>query len=58
MFASGMAAGAPPDPFFVGGQNWGFPPLHPERIRQDGYRYVSAYLRDHLQLAGVLPSTT
>jgi 4-alpha-glucanotransferase len=54
MFASGMAAGAPPDPFFVGGQNWGFPPLHPERIRQDGYRYVSAYLRHHLRLAGVL----
>jgi 4-alpha-glucanotransferase len=54
LFGAEMAAGAPPDPFFAGGQNWGFPPLHPERIRQDGYRYVSAYLRHHLQLAGVL----
>jgi 4-alpha-glucanotransferase len=54
LFACDTAAGAPPDPFFVGGQNWGFPPLHPERIRQDGYRYVSAYLRHHLRLAGVL----
>src|SRR5579871_386816 len=54
LFAVGLAAGAPPDPFFAGGQNWGFPPLHPERIRQDGYRYVSAYLRHHLRLAGVL----
>jgi 4-alpha-glucanotransferase len=54
LFASNMAAGAPPDPFFAGGQNWGFSPLHPEQIRQDGYRYVSAYLRHHLRLAGVL----
>jgi 4-alpha-glucanotransferase len=54
LFAADMAAGAPPDPFFAGGQNWGFPPLHPERIRQDAYRYVSAYLRHHLRLAGVL----
>jgi 4-alpha-glucanotransferase len=54
LFATGMAAGSPPDPFFAGGQNWGFPPLHPQQIRQDGYRYVSAYLRHHLRLAGVL----
>ena len=54
LFAADMAAGAPPDPFFAGGQNWGFPPLHPDRIREDGYRYVSAYLRHHLRLAGVL----
>lgn len=54
LFATGLAAGAPPDPFFAGGQNWGFPPLHPERIREDGYRHVSAYLRHHLRLAGVL----
>jgi 4-alpha-glucanotransferase len=53
-FATGMAAGAPPDPFFARGQNWGFPPLHPERIRDQGYRYVVAYLRHHLQLAGIL----
>jgi 4-alpha-glucanotransferase len=53
-FATGIAAGAPPDPFFARGQNWGFPPLHPERIREQGYRYVVAYLRHHLQLAGIL----
>ncbi len=53
-FASGIAAGAPPDPFFAKGQNWGFPPLHPQRVREQGYRYVIAYLRHHLQLAGVL----
>lgn len=53
-FATGITAGAPPDPFFDAGQNWGFAPLHPERIREQGYRYVSAYVRHHLALAGVL----
>jgi 4-alpha-glucanotransferase len=37
--------GAPPDKFFAGGQQWGFPPLHPERIRHDGYRYLVDSLR-------------
>jgi 4-alpha-glucanotransferase len=53
-FALGVAGGAPPDPFFTGGQDWGFPPLHPERIRQTGYRYLSACLRHHMQYAGLL----
>ena len=47
-------AGAPPDAVFTGGQNWYFPPLHPENIRQDGYRYVRDYLRHHLQYADML----
>ncbi|HKI38025.1 MAG TPA: 4-alpha-glucanotransferase [Gemmataceae bacterium] len=53
-FALDTAAGAPPDPFFAKGQNWGFPPLHPERIREGGYQYLRAYLRHHMRLAGVL----
>jgi 4-alpha-glucanotransferase len=53
-FALGCSAGAPPDPFFAKGQDWGFPPLHPERIRMQGYRYLTAYIRHHLSLAGVL----
>jgi 4-alpha-glucanotransferase len=53
-FAEGISAGAPPDPFFAGGQNWGFPPLHPERIREHGYNYIREYLAHHLRLAGVL----
>lgn len=53
-FAVGMSAGAPPDPFFAKGQNWGFPPLHPQRLRLSGYRYVTSYLRHHLALASVL----
>jgi 4-alpha-glucanotransferase len=54
LFAADTAAGAPPDPFFSRGQNWGFPPLHPERIREGGYPYVRDYLHHHLRLAGIL----
>ena len=44
-FAEAVSGGAPPDAFFAAGQTWGFPPLHPERIRDQGYRYVIQYLR-------------
>jgi 4-alpha-glucanotransferase len=53
-FAEGISAGAPPDVFFTKGQDWGFPPLHPENIRADGYRYLRDYLRHHMQYAGIL----
>jgi 4-alpha-glucanotransferase len=53
-FALGATAGSPPDSFFTVGQDWGFPPLHPDRIRQQGYRYVIACLRHTLRHAGVL----
>ena len=54
IFATDVSCGAPPDSFFPGGQDWGFPPLQPEKSREQGYRYVRAYLRHHLQQAGVL----
>jgi 4-alpha-glucanotransferase len=53
-FVPGVSGGAPPDGFFAAGQEWGFPPLHPERIREDGYRYVIAALRRAMRHAGVL----
>ena len=54
LFALDVSAGAPPDAVFTTGQNWHFPPLHPERIREQGYRYVIAYLRHHLRHGGIL----
>jgi 4-alpha-glucanotransferase len=54
IFPEDIAAGAPPDTVFTTGQNWGFPPLHPEKIRAHGYRYVIDYIRHHLRHAGML----
>ena len=53
-FAVGVSAGAPPDSFFTLGQDWGFPPLHPENLRAQGYRYLRDVLKHHFQYAGVL----
>jgi 4-alpha-glucanotransferase len=53
-FALGANAGAPPDLFFSKGQDWGFAPLHPQRIRESAYRYVLAYLRFQMRHAGLL----
>jgi len=54
IFAVEVAAGAPPDSLFTQGQNWGFPPISPERQREQGYRYWIASLRHHLEHAGIL----
>ncbi|QDU36741.1 4-alpha-glucanotransferase [Maioricimonas rarisocia] len=54
VFALGASGGAPPDVFFTKGQNWGFPPLHPERLREQGYDYLIRSLRRHLQCARLL----
>jgi 4-alpha-glucanotransferase len=53
-FALGISAGAPPDSFFTKGQDWGFPPLHPENNRLSGYKYLRDTLHHHLQYAGML----
>lgn len=44
-FIPDLHGGSPPDRFFPLGQDWGFRPLHPERIREDGYAFLSAALR-------------
>jgi len=54
LYVEGVSVGAPPDIVFPLGQNWGFPPLHPEKIREDGYRYVTGFLRKMMSRAGVL----
>jgi 4-alpha-glucanotransferase len=54
LFAMDVSAGAPPDILYSRGQDWAFPPLHPERIREQGYRYFRDYLSHHLKYAGLL----
>lgn len=48
------SVGAPPDDFFAGGQNWGFPPPHPERSRADGHRVLTDPAAVLAGYAGVL----
>lgn len=54
LFALAAAGGAPPDSLFFKGQNWGFPPLQPEAMRQQGYHYYIDCLRHHMAGAGML----
>lgn len=53
-FASGVSVGAPPDAVFAGGQDWGFPPLHPDAGRLDGHAALRAALRHHFSHAALL----
>jgi len=54
LFVLDVSGGAPPDDFFTRGQDWGFPPMHPARNREDGYQYYRACLRHQLRHAGIL----
>jgi len=53
-FIDDITGGAPPDPVFTKGQNWGFPPMNPEAMRRNRYQYVVAYLRNHFRYAKLL----
>jgi 4-alpha-glucanotransferase len=46
--------GAPPDAFAPEGQNWGFSPLDPLRLRASGYRYFIELLRNNLRYGGAI----
>jgi len=54
LYVRGIAGGAPPDPVFTKGQNWGFPPMNPEELRRSRYQYVIAFLQNHLRYARLL----
>jgi 4-alpha-glucanotransferase len=54
LFAAGAAMGAPPDAFNPRGQNWGLPPMIPERLRESGYQLFVDTLRANLPPGGML----
>jgi 4-alpha-glucanotransferase len=54
LFAAGARVGAPPDDFNAAGQDWGFPPPHPQRDRELGYRAFAEQLRSACRHAGLL----
>jgi (1->4)-alpha-D-glucan 1-alpha-D-glucosylmutase len=53
-FAFGMDVGAPPDEFNPNGQNWGFPPLRPDKLKERGYDIFIKTIRKNLEHCGVL----
>jgi (1->4)-alpha-D-glucan 1-alpha-D-glucosylmutase len=54
LYAIGASVGAPPDPFNARGQDWGLPPLIPQRLRDAGYAPFIAVLRANMRDAGAL----
>jgi 4-alpha-glucanotransferase len=54
LMAKGMDVGAPPDDFNPTGQNWGFPPFAPEKMKASGYEFLVQTLRKNMQYAGAL----
>jgi (1->4)-alpha-D-glucan 1-alpha-D-glucosylmutase len=53
-YALGASVGAPPDEFNPNGQNWGLPPLRPDRLRAQGYRPFIETLRENMRDAGAV----
>lgn len=52
--ATGVDVGAPPDDFSPGGQNWGFPPMIPEKLRDRGYELFIQTIRKNMKYGGAL----
>ena len=50
----GASVGAPPDVLGPLGQNWGLPPLNPEKLRATGYQLFIQLLRRNMQHCGAL----
>ena len=54
LFLTELAAGAPPDALFLGGQDWGLPPLSPIALRRDRYRYLIRCVQHHMKVSRML----
>lgn len=54
IFAEGMNVGAPPDDFNPSGQNWGFSPLDPEKMKKSGYEFLVQTIRKNMLHGGAL----
>ncbi|MDN5869699.1 MAG: 4-alpha-glucanotransferase, partial [Nitrococcus sp.] len=54
LYAARVSIGAPPDDFNLKGQNWGLPPMVPERLRERAYAPFIAMLRENMRHAGAL----
>ncbi len=53
-YALGASVGAPPDEFNPNGQDWGLPPLRPDRLRTAHYQPFIEALRGNMRSAGAI----
>ena len=54
LLMTGVAVGAPPDPFSIEGQNWGLPPPNPVAMIAEGFAGFGGLLRANMRHAGAL----
>ena len=54
LYALAASVGAPPDDFNLHGQDWGLPPLLPQKLRAAAYAPFIAMLRANMRQAGAL----
>lgn len=54
LFVGNASLGAPPDPIYEEGQDWGFPPIHPHKLKAQAYRHFIEVIRHHMRHASTL----
>lgn len=54
LFLDGAAVGAPPDDYAPNGQNWSLPPVDPNRLAEDRFRYWILLVRNALAHSGAI----
>ena len=54
VIAGEATVGAPPDIHNPRGQDWGLPPFHPHRLREEGYRSFIELVRANMRHAGAI----
>ncbi len=52
--SQGARFGAPPDDFNAQGQDWGMPPFHPHKLKEQAYTPFISMLRANMRHAGAL----
>ncbi|MEK6628454.1 MAG: 4-alpha-glucanotransferase [Bdellovibrionota bacterium] len=53
-FLGSVSVGAPPEPVFQLGQDWGFPSFHPQKLPLKKYSYFIDSIRQHLKYSKIL----
>lgn len=54
MIAGDVDVGAPPDDYSINGQDWGFPPLIPEKLKERGYEFFVHTIGKNMKYGGAL----